>query len=367
MINRLKNTLTLVLLSGILFFSCNQDSIFNAISNETEPVEPRIKASPTNIVFTENSGTEAVYAASMNSSTIHRYREGGWSTFSVPGAIGEIAATKTKLYAIFRDSHILYQVDGGGRVSLGNIPQSVFGAGGKVFVGIGYTPSYSVLCYDDSGPSLAEVTLTGDTISGLLQGVAYDGTSNYFIATSNGIYMIASGGAVTSLVTGSNVKGITRVDDYIIAITSGGTLYYFDHTTTLPPLNNVPSYSLGGNYTGAISSWKTYSNGTWATEPSLLLLGVTATTSTWSLGYREVILENDGKPVNGVRSPGGVGTSTVQNRSRYEAAIGKHAVFSILQVPQTVESTPNGQPVIFASTAKDGLWSLKGDQWNGEE
>jgi hypothetical protein len=346
---RLKNALALALFSGLLFFSCNQDSIFYDISNESEPIEPRIKGSPTNIV--ELGGT--MYAASIESSRIHGFT-GWWYSFRVPGSIHQLAATGNHFYAIL-GNNTLYQVFGPLTIPGGTL-QSVYGAGNRVFVGIGPGKGpYSVAAYNDSS-TLTKITLTGDPISGLLKGVAWDGGTNYFVATTDpergggGVYWIDSSNQVKQRLFSDNVMGIIHVGNYIIAITSNGTLYYFDHTTP----ESYLSSPLGGNYTGAMCSWSPNGTGT----PSLLLLGVGGGSS--DLGYREVALDTTtGKPTSGAAIPGSSSPSTVQNKPKYEASLGKHAVYSIRQVPNS--------PVIFASTAKDGLWSLRNDRWNGEE
>jgi hypothetical protein len=358
MITRLK-PLALALFFGLLFFSCNQDSIFFDLSAEIEPKDPLIGGSPANIVSTSNN---YVYAASMGSSTVYRYRySSGWSKpYSVPGGIGQLAATDDYLYAISRNN-TLYQYDpntgaGDSRVPGGKL-QSVYAAGEMVFVGIGPGAGpYSVVAYNDD---LDPVNLSVN-ISGLLKGAVYDGTK-YFIATEDpggGIYEIVPSGSpianatVTPVVSG-NVKGIISVGkpvSSIIAITKNGTLHY-----AVPPSSTFNSYSPGGGeYTGAICFWQQWNGSSWV--DSLLLLGVKDSSTMY--GYREVTLDATGNPVGSAEIPGG-SPSTVQNRARYEAALRKHAVFSIRQVPNS--------PVIFASTQKDGLWSLRNDQWNAEE
>jgi hypothetical protein len=337
-----KNTVALAMFGGLLFFSCNQDSIFFDISKEIEPKDPRIAGSPTNIV--ERSG--ALYAASIGSSVIHQYA-GGWSVpYSVPGAIQELAATSNKLYAI--TSNTLYRLDGGS-VPLGGWLQTVYGAGDRVFVGIGTDP-YSVVCYDDSDFPGTPVSLTGDPISGLLKGAAYAG-ANYYIVTTSGFYKIEPSGPplnkVTALKTGEHFMGIIHVEDYILAITRNGKLYYYKYAS--PPAD-VPSHSVGGDYyTGAMGGWSP--SGAPGSETHLLL-GVYSSTA----GYREVGLDSDGKPGGGATLP----SATVRDMAKYQASIEKHPVYSIRQVP--------GEPsVIFATTYKDGLWSLRGDEWNAEE
>jgi hypothetical protein len=358
MITRLRNSLALALLAALLFFSCNQDSIFFDLSSEIEPVDPRIEGSPANIVYTGSN--DNVYAASIGSSKVYQYA-GGWSTpYSVPGGISQLAATEDHLYAISRNN-TLYQVDTNVSKVPGGRLQSVYAAGEMVFVGIGPGAGpYSVAAYNDN---LNPVSLTG--VNGLLQGAAWNGdisTPKYFIATKGGgIYQIdhSTGSVLSHFAPGQNFMGIICVGKYIIAITNNGTLYSFDHTQS--SLSISSPVSLGDQYyTGAMCFWTSKPSGT--DPPELLLLGFRGTGRTH--GYREIRLDStsgdEGKPIGGAATPGGGPPgSSVNNRNRYQSSIEKHAVYSILQVPKS--------SVIFASTAKDGLWSLRNDQWNAEE
>jgi hypothetical protein len=371
MITRLRNSLALALLAALLFFSCNQDSIFFDLSSEIEPVDPLIGGSSANIVYIEDpTNVYTVYAASIGSSTVYQYT-GGWSKpYSVPGGISQLAATKTHLYAISRNN-TLYQVDTGGSKIPGGKLQSVYGAGNMVFVGRGSgADSYSVAAYGDSSTNLADINFLpgSDPISGLLQGAAWDDVDDYFIATTGaggGVYWIDSSNQVRRLSSG-NFMGIIHVENYIIAITNNGMLHYFKHGTlssTTPYIVDGDSYSLGAPepyYTGAICSWTSKPSGT--DPPELLLLGVRTHSRTH--GYREVLLDttssgDKGKPTGGAVTPGSGSLSTVVRGNRYQSSIEKHAVYSIFQVPKS--------SVIFASTTKDGLWSLRNDQWNAEE
>jgi hypothetical protein len=103
----------------------------------------------------------------------------------------------------------------------------------------------------------------------------------------------------------------------------------------------------------------------WVWEDKLLLLGIQSTGS-YSKGYREISLvpagEPDaGKPTGGVRTPGTSEVSSVKqdDKKKYDASIARYSVYYILQVP--------GEPVVFASTANNGLQSLKDGLWNAEE
>jgi hypothetical protein len=318
---------------------------------------------PTNIVVLNDGTDDVVYAASTESKTVHRYQE-GWSTFPVPSAIRQLAATDNYLYVMGHNT--LYQYNdttyndsinpGGG------ILQSVYAANNWVFVGKGPgLGPYSVDCYDDT---LSDITSSlSDPISGLLRGVAEAG-GNYFVATSGaggGIYWIDSSNDVELVVTGQNVMGIIRVTNYIIAVTDSGTIYYFDHTGTIPVSPApVQSYSLGAASTGAMCSWNVTGN---SSDPStLLLVGVLGSTTSNSTtrGYREVPLDTagTGEPTGNAKLPGSGSATTVTKTAKYTNSIGKHSIYSIRQAPNS--------SVIFASTYKDGLWALRDDEWNGE-
>jgi hypothetical protein len=340
MISRFKNTFVLALLAGFLFFSCNQDSIFYDISKEIEPKDPLIPGGPTNIVVSNN----VIYAASIGSSRVYSYKD-SWSVpYSVSGGIRQLAATTSHVYAITSDT--LYQLDvpGASASPGGNNLQTVYGAGDRVFVGTG-TGSNSVVCYSDTS-TLSLVTLDS-TISGLLKGAVIEGT-DYYIATTSGIYKIS--GNTVSIPLSGNFMGIIKTDTYISAITENGSLYYFEPASF--PSTVVSLDSLGGIYTGAMATYTQPGE----TNPSLLLLGVYSS----PYGYREVSLDNTGKPSGGAQTPGSGAGSSIKDKAKYEASIAKHAVYSICQV----STSP---PIIFASTYQNGLWSLRGDEWNAEE
>ncbi|MCL2129760.1 MAG: hypothetical protein FWH35_05335, partial [Treponema sp.] len=111
----------------------------------------------------------------------------------------------------------------------------------------------------------------------------------------------------------------------------------------------------------------------------LLLLGIRGEGTSKNHGYRELDLNGfTGKPIVGIRRPGESEPTSIINQPKYNASLGKHPVEAILQVPDiseggpldynaSIKKDPNWQPLIFASTSRNGVWSLRNDEWNAEE
>jgi hypothetical protein len=107
------------------------------------------------------------------------------------------------------------------------------------------------------------------------------------------------------------------------------------------------------------------------------LAGIRGRGSSIVNGYREIVLDRDGFPTGTVRMPGDETPSSVRNRARYTASIGRHPVEAIMQIPDTSRggpldysvftSDPDWEPPIFASTSRSGLWSYRNGLWNAEE
>ncbi|MDR1143810.1 MAG: hypothetical protein LBK77_06285, partial [Spirochaetaceae bacterium] len=96
-------------------------------------------------------------------------------------------------------------------------------------------------------------------------------------------------------------------------------------------------------------------------------LGLQRSSGSYGYGYRELRLPAG---TGGIVTPGSSAPSSVKIDSQYTSAIGDHAVTSIY-VLNGSDSGDAGRPIIFACTAKDGLWSYRtrdGEpQWNGED
>ncbi|AEF82708.1 putative lipoprotein [Leadbettera azotonutricia] len=355
-----------------LALSCAQDSIFSGIAAEQEPKDPRIAGTPANIVAIGN----AVYAASIGSGTIHKY-EGGWSTFgSNGGRVIGLASDGTDLYALTGGDRMnaslkKYPVSGETWSTIGKGDaegfslQYIYGAGERLFAGGSQGGNWKVF-YTDGAADLQEVPDMPANSSSQLSGAAADGSGNFYIATfGNGIFITDLLSGTAQVAAGAQVTGILNVNGVITAVTRGGQILAYDGSDFI-------AISTGGpNYTGGMSIWKEYINtgtevapaGVW--ESKLLLLGMQSRSS-YSKGYREIELDSAGKPFMPpihveVNSPGSIIPSSValEDRKKYDASIARYSVFHILQVPR--------EPVIFASTANNGLQSLRGGLWNAEE
>ncbi|MDR0313050.1 MAG: hypothetical protein LBI14_05590 [Treponema sp.] len=368
------------LLFVYIFSSCNQNEIFFRISKELPPIIPRINGSSTNMVVYNST----LYVTTIGSSTIYTYKDGNWSPFSSPvGKIAALAATLDYLYALAYTSDIrncsLHRYNGtswqqitGGSGSL----QSIWGANNTIFVGAmdGTTkvpstnnpniqidvPWWKIYYVSGTDTSLSNDPIISDI--GQLNGAAFL-TPNYYIATSKGIYVGTLASLPTSdIVNGStgNVTGIMNVNTIITAVTSGGQILKYSGTVFEPISTGGPPY------TGAMGTWK--ENGTG--DDKLLLLGT-------KNGYRELHLSGTGQPTSTLAEPGVSSPSSLSDVGTFRVTIAKHPVYHIIQVPTTVSDSSHwvgGQPLIFASTYINGVWSLKLSlnngtwdvTWNGE-
>jgi hypothetical protein len=162
----------------------------------------------------------------------------------------------------------------------------------------------------------------------------------------------------------------------LIVAGRGGRISYSTDGSTF---TNFGSY---GTLTGALGftkaalykdsgktnrSYKDWVNGKASSPPpDLLLVGVTGD-ETYEYGYFEIVI-NDNKLSNS-HAPGSeyaaLGTSISCDNGTYEATLETKPINSIMQAPDTDAGT--GEPIIFASTQKDGVYSYRGGQWNAED
>ncbi|MDR1057921.1 MAG: hypothetical protein LBL43_00060 [Treponema sp.] len=407
------------ILAGIFLASCNQNSIFYDISIEPDPKDPIIKGMPANLVLLNNR----IYTASLSSSTIWEYGNGSgrWTetTLDPGGSIRGMAGAGNYLYVlIFTGQHpetaqlkrINLQTlpadwtapgapweDGGDWDTIDRKPaepyytrlQSLYSANGHVFLGAqrtGDERQYAIFYVD--GDKLSQ-PLKEDTA--LLLGAAWDGGSYYLATAGNGIFKISGspGSGITGPVGVSSgtlnlnsetllVMGIMDVGGKIIAAAKNNYLFYLEGTE----FKTIRTAGVNG-LTGAMAVW-TDPDGT---GEKLLLLGAQGNTTSLTHGYREVYLDlsdsslpgglggvtidsNNGYGTLSLSKPGVSAPSSVVvgETAKYDASIGTHPVLTILQVPSSVEPPPPGSdPLIFAGTSKNGLWSYRTEQWNAEE
>lgn len=106
-------------------------------------------------------------------------------------------------------------------------------------------------------------------------------------------------------------------------------------------------------------------------KPRLLLLGIRDEGAYTNHGYREIMLDGNGKPTPSIKTPGeeSLPTSARSKRAKYEATIGIHPVESILQVPGSMApaAASEFELPVFASTSVNGLWVCRRGEWNAEE
>jgi hypothetical protein len=367
----------------LLLFACGQDPIFDMISREVEPREPRVKGVPTKMVIFKYETSPDKYGMYVADSSLHRYAKnsGGeavWDEGNIPplGKIFDLAATNNGLYALTDpDSPKLYRLNGNSwtEVDFDNQGYSRFqtiygecGSDGKpvtddLYVGASNSGGAYAVFHTSGG----NVTLLKSGV-GLLSGAASDGTNHYFATDGGGVY---SSGASWSLVSGTEgaIKGMILLPDTsVIAIRGNG-----DILTLTSGSAAAKSTSDVQNLRGAAAVWEGTSN-----KLLLIAVQIPISTSNSTYGYRELVLSSNPLPGEIKWKEPGTAPSTADDNKRYRDTIEPKPVNSLLQVPEEVDSNRT----LFASVqgrgvsqnnTDGGLWSLrKRDgilQWNAEE
>lgn len=348
--------LPLWLLGGILFISCKQDPIFYAISQEVEPIAPRVSGMPTNIVALG----ENLYVASRFSGTIHQYRTTGWDTLSnhPGGKILELAATDAYLYALTGNgdpnSAALHKMDETGDwqpITIGGLNiQTIYGASDRivacVMTGGGKFAIYSLKDSED----VLDTKLKEET--NFVQGLAYLEGTFYLATGGDGIYTFGDNSVQQAPGSaGHNVTGIITVGDTIVGVSRSGAILYGTTSFT--------AVSAGAAFTGALGLWE-------EGEKRLLLVGIQGSSNSTSHGYREIVLTEDGNLESTIRmnTPGDDPEySSITNVDKYNSSLRRHPIVSFLQAK-------DNEKTLFAATVKNGLWSYRmrnGEYaWNAE-
>jgi hypothetical protein len=390
-----------------LFFTavlaaCTQDPTFAMIAREVKPREPLIKGVPTKmVIFDYDPGDYALY---IGAASLHRYRRGIWDMGNVPqppGAIIDMAATRTYLYILTgADSPELYRLAKNApsweQVSFGDTEfprlQAVYGEidnGGRsttnyLFVGASKrsfsrddTKDYAVFYIEDG----QDFQPTAARETALLTGAVYDGAHHYVSTSGDGIYQIngvLSPGVSCLKITGEeNVRGIIRVDPAILAFCYGGDILKIEGSGTITLNSNSP----GQYFRGPAAVWRASPS----SAPDILLATVITPDSTYgpTYGYREINIKS-GPVVTAVpgeialREPGnGIAgfPSTMDDNKRYKDSIESKPVNCIFQVPYDIDpDMPLFASVQGTGTMKNdtdgGLWSYRErdgvPQWNAE-
>jgi hypothetical protein len=396
-----KRSLILLSLALLLGASC-RDPIFDKISREVKPREPKIKGVPTKFAVYD----DFMYVAA---SSLHRYGKyqggnaAGWDHgewAGPPGRVIDLAATTNYLYALvdYNSPGIWRWKTGmpkwerlGGH---GGSPQRIYGetdsegkpvSGGKVFVGtLMGDPGpngidYSIYYADEAESSPETVfkpfPLTERT--GLLTGAAFDGGTHFLATTGRGVYAWDGTSSPVQLANTSNaddknrsLQGIIWTGAKVFAFGRGGDMYKVEPGGFTEIL--AGSYTL----TGALAIWRP--------EPGAgegkILLGIKDGSD---YGYREVrlnlstgelILNNEGKV--DLHDPGSSPPSTVTDVDLFDTTLRPHPVNHLFQAPYSVDPAM----ILFAavqgtgSTTNEidsGVWSYRNRdgkwQWNAED
>ena len=377
--------LLLVILSGLIFLSCNQDSIFFDISIEPEPREAIIPGSPTDMVLLNNQ----LFVGTRMSTTFYRYSSTdgvpGWSYINLPeGTLGDLASDGEYIYAlVFRggdplSASVIKRLNLNDwswdkEITIANYSiQSLYGVQGHLFAG-GQQKSnhqnFAILYYNRETDRL---TATIDRVPILKGAVLHPDGTVYLATMGNGIFSFVYGrGAPYGPLPGTfaaPIVGIIETGGQIVAVSSDGGIFSGSSS-------GFTKVSTGAFYTGAMSLWYEPGN---QSVPSLLLLGIRGRGVSRTHGYRELLLQN-GIPAADIQLqvPGTEPLSSINNNAKYAASVGVHPIESILQVPDisrggpldysAFSDNPEWQPPIFAGTTKDGLWSYRDGEWNTEE
>ncbi|MDR0563266.1 MAG: hypothetical protein LBG73_11350 [Spirochaetaceae bacterium] len=351
-----------ILLMGILALSCKQNAIFYAISQEVEPVDPKIAGMPTNIVKLG----DIVYVASRFSGKILKYSGGAWSDLDQQpgGKILELAATANNLYALAGDpgSAVVSRYDGAAWQTLtadGNL-QVIYAAEEYVFAGAMSGSSFDILYAKDDENSLTSLK----TGTKLLKGAAFLNDVYYLATSGDGILTFRDGSIQDDPVGIKDkesakiiVTGIITVKDTVVAVSRGDILY--------GPVDGKFTAASGGVvFTGGLGLWENDD-----ASVKLLLLGIQGGSSSTSHGYREIVLNADGTLITTLNADGtsttnttlnnpGGEKSTITNVDKYNSSLRRHPVIGFLQAPDKI---------LFASTTKDGLWAYRNEVWNAEQ
>ena len=367
--------LSLILVLG----SCDQEPLFWDIAHEYPPIEPAIKGAPGPVVEL----TTPNHILYVSNGDVWRYDFGipdsygkpRWERMSLQpgGNVKTLAAASDgsadRLFSLDRNGNIK-QLDGSVWTTL-SVPwgagraEHIFGAGDWLFAGVltgtsGEPNGYAIYSIKVSSPAPAPVTLIKSS-TGLLRGAAFAG-GNYYLGTQgDGVYKTSTpGGALTS---GDKEAGY---ESLIQGLLSDGTDVYAAGSSAI--YKNGASVGSGYTFSGAMAIWNEPAPG----SGKLLLLGLRRSSGSFGYGYRELNLSSFV-----FQTPGAASPSSVKIGDQYISAIGEHAVNYLFVADLSTLAPPfyadgEDRPVVFASTAGNGLWSYRrrsgGEpQWNGED
>jgi hypothetical protein len=277
--------------------------------------------------------------------------------------------------------------------------QSLYGAGDTVFLG-GYRTrtdsqgrkmmSYGILSveYRDGDPQgyFRQVFSFSDNVPGQLSGAYYEADSNtFYLASGAGLYALkeeAGADPVIEMRQAGNFMRLLPIEIEgtksllgIIRVSGGNDHIWY---------GSFSGGALSVRFDGAVSAHFTSAAGVWENPDAaaggyLLLLGrgrnPSQVTTSYTYGYYEVTIENGlvntsfDRHVPGSKSSADTRPTTVDSNAQYASSLGTRGINSIFQAPRDIDP----DMPIFASTQKDGLWSLRYEaskgrrEWNVED
>ncbi len=351
--------------AALLAVSCDQSPIFDSISKETEPKDPKVQGSPGKIV---EFGSNAYVA----NGSIFRYPiagSGSWEKAGNPDSgvfVLDLASTGTEiLYALTAEgtssttTKIWKSTDASAWTDItatltaalagySNF-DSIYVANEILFIGAHKsTTEYAILAYDGS---TATVVLSGLAAGGHLVGAVRDGTDYYAATSTLGVFSGATtasfGATAIAGSTGYMLTGLIVVGSEVVAVGDEILLRGISGTVSAVDYSDEDYFFTGAAYV--------YDSG--GTNEDILLLGLGKTSD--SFGYLEAVLVTDALPASiSLKSPGsGSPTSTVDG-DQYESSLGLVPVTSFWR---------DGAGILFVSTSGEGLWSYRDEEWNAEE
>ncbi|MDR2701899.1 MAG: hypothetical protein LBB72_05675 [Spirochaetaceae bacterium] len=361
----------------IFFTACNQEPLFWDIAHEYPPIKPIIEGAPSRIVsatYPSLSKLDPVlYVSNGEIWECDTNTDAVWRKMSPQpgGKVKTLAAVEGYLFSLDWAGNIRKWNGTAWSNPLAGItgtPEQIFGAENYLFAGaLTGTPAsnegYCIMAMEATGSAITLIKKS----TGLLSGAVYGG-SNYFLGSQgDGIYITDTpAGSLSTPISGTSglsIIGLVKHGDYIVAVTTGRQIIYSGSGSA-----NFTSYvSPGVDFSGAMASWEDR-NG-----HRLLLLGLLNKSGSFGYGYRELVWKKGGNFTDDKRLyvPGEAEISSVKLGGQYNSAIGNYGVTSLYVLPFDILAGSDEQPIVYASTVKNGLWSYRSrggtEQWNGED
>jgi hypothetical protein len=379
-----------------LIAGCNQDSIFDDISWETAPTQPKIKGSASKIVQADLGAGNKLYIANGRLWEYDLQSGSSWNRSSGPGGfVADVASTVSNgegaLYALTIDgasTRVWKTKDGTDWTQISppsasddyHFLQNIFGAGDTLFAaGRKNASDYAIHYFrqQDWGSGFARLEETNDAI---LTGAGVTGLNYYLATLGNGIYKASfpSSGApnvesVSGLPSGVIAGFLQAAPDTIIGISRSGHVFRIKSSV----VENTGA-SLGGTYTGALALMDSPNpqpdpNG--GNFDKLLLLGFKGSNSSYRHGYVEVQFNNANRThettarIPGANQPTSIAYDSQQKDQQYTSSLRRYPVTALWVLQNPDRASPS---VIFAATSNEGVYSYRyrsggGWQWNHEE